>query len=204
MEGDTPSFFNLIHNGLGSHISPAYGGWGGRYILHQTYAETRPIWTNARGARDTVVAENGLAFTSAQATIWRWREAYQHDFAARMDWCVADTFAEANHNPVVICQGDQTKDVIEMQIPSGQRVDLSAEGTYDPDGDRLSYRWFVYSEAGSYKGSVEIKNSLTPQAFFVIPQVDEPKTIHIILEVKDDGRPCLYSYRRVIMNINNG
>jgi len=36
MEGDTPSFFNLINNGLASHISPSYGGWGGRYVLHQT------------------------------------------------------------------------------------------------------------------------------------------------------------------------
>ena len=85
MEGDTPSFIGLISNGLGSRISPSYGGWGGRYALCQTYAETREIWTSARGAQDTVIAENGIEYTSDQATIWRWREAYQHDFAARMD-----------------------------------------------------------------------------------------------------------------------
>ncbi|MBN1804826.1 MAG: DUF1593 domain-containing protein [Sedimentisphaerales bacterium] len=71
MEGDTPSFFNLISNGLGSRISPSYGGWGGRYVLCQTYGETRPIWTNAKGCQDTVAAENGLQYTSAQATIVR-------------------------------------------------------------------------------------------------------------------------------------
>ena len=55
MEGDTPSFLGLIDNGLGWHVSPAYGGWGGRYSLYQSYAESRPIWTNNQDSRDTVV-----------------------------------------------------------------------------------------------------------------------------------------------------
>jgi hypothetical protein len=201
MEGDTPSFFSQISNGLGSHISPSYGGWGGRYVLHQTYAETRPIWTNAGGGTDTVVAENGVTYTSAQATIWRWREAYQHDFAARMDWCVADTFEKANHNPVAVFQDDKSKAVARITVKSGQRVNLTATGTYDPDGNKLSYHWFVYNEAGDFRGTVEIKNSTSPQAYFVAPKVKEAASIHIILEVKDDGQPCLYSYRRVIITV---
>lgn len=201
MEGDTPSFFSLINNGLGSHISPSYGGWGGRYVLHQTYAETRPIWTNARGGPDTIVAENGVRYTSAQATIWRWREAYQHDFAARMDWCVAETFEKANHNPVAVFQGDKSRAVARITVKSGQRVNLSAAGTYDPDGNKVSYNWFVYNEAGDFKGTIEIKNSALPQAYFIAPQVKEAMSIHIILEVKDDGQPCLYSYRRIIITI---
>lgn len=201
MEGDTPSFFNLISNGLGSRTSPSYGGWGGRYVLHQTYAETRPIWTNARGGRDTVVAENGMTYTSAQATIWRWREAYQYDFAAQMDWCVADTYGKANHNPIAVFQGDTSKAVATMRIRPGQRVNLSATGTYDPDGDKVFYHWFVYNEAGNFKGTIEIKNNTSPEAYFVAPQVEDPKLLHIILEVKDDGQPCLYSYRRIIITI---
>jgi hypothetical protein len=201
MEGDTPSFFSLINNGLGSHISPSYGGWGGRYVLHQTYAETRPIWTNARGGTDTVVAENGVTYTSAQATIWRWREAYQHDFAARMDWCVAETFERANHNPVVVFQGDKSKAVARITVKSGQRVNLTAAGTYDPDGNKVSYHWFVYDEAGDFRGPVEVKNSTSPQAYLIAPQVEEATSIHIILEVKDDGQPSLYSYRRIILTV---
>ena len=30
MEGDTPSFLNLIDNGLNAHRHPDWGGWGGR------------------------------------------------------------------------------------------------------------------------------------------------------------------------------
>ena len=201
MEGDTPSFFNLISNGLGSRISPSYGGWGGRYVLHQTYAETRPIWTNARGCKDTVIAENGLPYTSAQATIWRWREAYQHDFAARMDWCVAKTYTRANHNAIAAFDNDKSKAVVKLTVKPEETVKLSAEGTYDPDGDKFSCRWFVYKEAGSYKGSIDIKDDSARQAHFVVPKVKTLCTVHIILEVKDEGRPSLYSYRRIIVNI---
>ncbi|MBM4092048.1 MAG: DUF1593 domain-containing protein, partial [Planctomycetes bacterium] len=67
MEGDTPSFLGLIGNGLAWSASPAYGGWGGRYVLYQSYAETRPIWTDNLDNRDTVEVE-GKLHTSNQAT----------------------------------------------------------------------------------------------------------------------------------------
>jgi hypothetical protein len=101
MEGDTPSFLNLIPNGLAGHVRPDFGGWGGRYVLRQSYGETRPIWTNSR---DTVRIADGSTRTSYQATVWRWRQAYQHDFAARMDWTVRPR-GEANHNPIVVVNG---------------------------------------------------------------------------------------------------
>ena len=201
MEGDTPSFLGLIGNGLGSRKSPAYGGWGGRYVLCQTYAETQPIWTNAEGCQDTVVADDGAAYTTAQATVWRWREAYQHDFAARMDWCVAETYGQANHNPIPAFAGDKTKAIARLTVKAGQRVALDAAGTYDPDEDGLSYRWFVYGEAGSYKGTVPIEGQATPQARLTAPKVNGPKTLHVILEVKDDGAPRLFAYRRIILEI---
>ena len=201
MEGDTPSFLGLISNGLGSRVSPAYGGWGGRYVLYQTYAETQPIWTNAEGCQDTVMADDGVEYTSAQATIWRWREAYQHDFAARMDWCVADTFAQANHNPVAVLGGDRSKAVAYLAVRPGQRVDLNASGTHDPDGDELSYRWFVYREAGSYKGAAEIASPTTREAYMMIPKISAPATIHVILEVKDEGKPSLTAYRRLVLEV---
>ncbi len=201
MEGDTPSFIGLVGNGLGSPVSPSYGGWGGRYVLCQTYAETRPIWTNARGSQDTFIAENGIEYTSDQATIWRWREAYQHDFAARMDWCVAETFEAANHNPVAAFENDKSKAVAKMNVKAGETVKLSAAGSNDPDGDELSYHWFIYREAGTYTGTVDLQDSKQPQASFVAPEVDQAREIHIILELKDDGEPNLYSYRRIVVTV---
>lgn len=201
MEGDTPSFLGLISNGLGSRKSPSYGGWGGRYVLCQTYAETQPIWTNARGCVDTVVAENGLEYSSAQATIWRWREAFQHDFAARMDWCVAETFERANHNPVAAFDNDKSKAIVNLTVKAAETVRLSAAGTYDPDGDKISCNWFVYREAGDYNGEIRISNSDTGKASFTAPAVSKAAEIHVILQLKDDGEPNLYGYRRVIVTV---
>jgi len=201
MEGDTPSFLGLISNGLGSRKSPSYGGWGGRYVFCQTYAEIQPIWTNARGCVDTVVAENGMEYSSAQATIWRWREAFQHDFAARMDWCVAETFEKANHNPVAAFDNDKSKAIVRLSAKANETVTLSASGTYDPDGDKIRYNWFVYSEAGNYSGSIKINGGNTKEANFTAPAVEKPAEIHLILELKDDGEPNLYSYRRVIVSV---
>lgn len=194
MEGDTPSFLNLIQNGLGSHISPTYGGWGGRYELRQSYGETRPIYTNSR---DTVTASDGRTYTSNQATIWRWREAFQHDFAARMDWCVKPR-SEANHNPEVKVNGIGGKDVIRLSAAAGEEIRLVAEGS-DPDGNALSYRWFHYPEAGTSSAPVELRGASTASISFVVPPVKNEGTIHLILEVRDNGSPNLFSYRRIIV-----
>ncbi|MBN1815878.1 MAG: DUF1593 domain-containing protein [Sedimentisphaerales bacterium] len=200
MEGDTPSFLGLIDNGLGSHISPAYGGWGGRYVLHQTYAETRPIWTNVRGSRDTVTADNGITETSDQATIWRWRQAYQQDFAARMDWCVRDP-NQANHNPVAVVNGLGGKEVIHITAKPDVKVTLSAEGSADPDGNTITYSWFQYLEAGTCNKEIQLTGPDTLTASFMTPQDEPGKTIHILLQLQDNGEPNLFSYRRIIVTI---
>lgn len=200
MEGDTPSFLNLIGNGLGSSLSPAWGGWGGRYHLHQSYAETRPIWTHTASARDEVRADDGRVHVSNQATIWRWREAFQHDFAARMDWCVAGDYNGANHHPVVVAAGDRTKHVLRIRARSGETVEVSAAGSTDPDGDELALRWWIYPEAGTYRGKVALSQQ-GPAARFTAPPVGKPADIHLICEARDNGSPNLFAYRRVIVTV---
>ena len=85
--------------------------------------------------------------TSNHATIWRWRSAYQNDFAARMDWTIKP-YAEANHPPL-----PKLAHAHELSARPGERVNLSAEGSSDPDGDALSYEWFYYGEAGTFTTS---------------------------------------------------
>jgi hypothetical protein len=144
MEGDSPSFMYLINNGLGNTEHPDWGSWGGRYELYQARTEkwflepeTRPLWNNAE---DEVFGFDSSWHTSNKATIWRWREAYQNDFEARMDWSIKP-YKEANHPPVV-------KKYIKAKV--GDRTNLSAEGSTDPDGNLLSYKWIYYGEVGTF------------------------------------------------------
>jgi hypothetical protein len=148
IEGDTPAFLSLINNGLVSHLNPTFGGWGGRYVWRQPWLETRPYWTNSRGSRDTVVGTDGKSYTSDQATIWRWRQAFQHDFAARMDWTMKDV-AQANHNPDVIVNGVEGKAPLMLDATVGSAIALDAGRSRDRDGNALQYSWFFYPEAGS-------------------------------------------------------
>lgn len=201
MEGDTPAFLGLVRNGLGWDVSPAYGGWGGRYVLYQAHGETRKIWTNNTTSRDTVTADNGKTETSDPATVWRWREHFQHDFAARMDWCVADTYAEANHNPQPVLNGDKTKNVITLKAKSGSEIVLSAEGTTDPDGNNVKVSWWIYPEAGTPKYSPILTASAGLTTTVKLPPTAKPATVHIILQVEDDGSPHLFAYRRAVLEI---
>jgi hypothetical protein len=209
MEGDTPSFLNLIVNGLSDAEHPEWGGWGGRYELYTPRVrpwhlapETRPIWTDAE---DEVRGIDGRWHTDNHATIWRWRAAFQNDFTARMDWTIKP-YAQANHPPVPLLGHSA-----QLTAKPGERVELSAEGTTDPDGDTLSYEWFYYSEAGTYPLAtgrsgqpLEIKGFDQAHASFVVPASRMPPgrgVMHIILAVTDHGTPSLTRYQRVRITV---
>lgn len=198
MEGDTPSFLGLIRNGLGWTESPAYGGWGGRYVLYRAHGETRPIWTNNATSRDTVTLPDGRTDTSDPATIWRWREHFQNDFAARMDWCVAPDFTDANHNPVVVLNRDTSRRVLQLSAAPGAAIDLSAEGTSDPDHDPLSFKWWIYPEPSTLPGAT--LSDTDGLATTVQLPSDRRGTVHVILQVTDAGAPALTSYRRALIS----
>lgn len=180
-EGDTPAFLYFLNNGLYYPTEPSYGCWGGRFEPQSTYYQ------------DAFDEENSVV--SHRATVWRWREDFQNDFQARMDWCVYPN-SGANHNPMPEVEGE-----LERTVLSNAVVNLNASNSTDPDGNALSYNWFVYQEPGSYTGEVVIQNNTSPTAYFVAPNVNNSKTLHIILSVKDDGQPSLVSYKRLIFTI---
>ena len=183
-EGDSPSFMHQIRVGLGSMESPGYGGWGGRFKREKPGGNT---W---RGA-----ADDG----DLNKPIWRWAEDFQNDWAARADWCVTESFEDANHNPKVVVNGIVGKSIVRIQAKPGSTVKLDAAGSSDPDGDGLSYRWWYYREPSSYQGEVTIENAKSQQPSLVVPADIEDDRFHIILSVRDNGSPNLFAYRRVIV-----
>lgn len=189
-EGDTPSWFYFLQNGLQDSEFPDRGGWGGRF-----HKSERGVW---RDSRDTV---NGQ--TSARTTVWRWRPAFQSEFAARMDWCV-QPFDKANHPPVAVLLGDSTLRTLHRRVQTGQSLTLDATGSSDPDQHRLKYRWWIYAEAGTVDVKfLEIGSPDAPKTEIRISPEMPPGTAHVILEVTDDTTPSITRYRRLILDIQS-
>lgn len=217
VEGDTPAFLSLIPNGLNNAEHPEWGGWGGRYELYQPdfskmkdgssiveiAPETRAIWTNAsdkytpyvHGAYGRTLKRDSMSFENDKVTLWRWRDDFQNDFAARMDWCT-QSFEEANHAPVPVLSHAE-----EITLTAGEGFTLDAFETTDPDGDNLTFLWFHYPEAGSYEGSINLGAENVHRVHLKAPEVDKMETAHIILKVTDKGEPALSAYKRVIITI---
>jgi hypothetical protein len=82
-------------------------------------------------------------------------------------------------------------------------VELSAAGSSDPDKNRLAYRWYVYPEAGTYGRAVSIDRDASQQASLTVPRDAAGKSLHVILEVTDDGQPALTRYRRAVIQVSN-
>ncbi|KXJ93011.1 hypothetical protein Micbo1qcDRAFT_232658 [Microdochium bolleyi] len=154
-EGDTPTFLYLIQNGLGVPEHPEYGSWGGRYALSDAGLALRS--RHYGDVVDTVVGRDGEEHTSNHATVWRWRDAFQNDFAARMQWTLSPDRAAANHHPVISIGGDAGVTPITIAAEAGSTIRIDASGTYDPDcpGEpgatttttpTLTYKWTHYRD----------------------------------------------------------
>ncbi|PXX27388.1 nucleoside hydrolase-like domain-containing protein [Arenibacter sp. ARW7G5Y1] len=217
VEGDTPAFLSLIPNGLNEPEHPEWGAWGGRYELYKpdfsktkkggsivTIApETRPIWTNAVDNYTPYIPKeygrsvkrDTITFKDNKVTLWRWRDDFQNDFAARMDWCT-QTYEEANHPPIPELTHSDL-----LTVSSGEAFSLDAFKSTDPDGDNLSYLWFHYPEESSYKEKIDLGAENVHIVNLRAPEVEKKETVHFILKLSDKGSPALSRYKRVIVTV---
>jgi len=180
-EGDTPAQLWALDNGLRNHEDPTFGGWGGRFVPH-------PDLPNVYV--DIHDGDHGQA-------IRRWMVQVNHDFIAKLDWCVAERFEDANHKPVIHIRGG----VGDRTVRAGKTLTLDARKTKDPDGDRVRLRWWQYREAGTLDETVALNELPDGRVQLVAPQVDRRATLHLILEVQDDGTPTLTAFQRIIVHV---
>jgi hypothetical protein len=186
VEGDTPSFLHVMPNGLSDPDAPDQGSWGGYFAYGPTVDGQTSAWVNQEGAANT---------TCHKYTKSPFFPAAFNDFAARMDWAKDGT---GNRNPVVVVNGSAGLDVLTLKPAAGESVTLDASKTTDPDGDGLTFRWWVYTEAGTYAQNVTVANGSTNEATIAVPTDAAGKSFHVICEVTDDGTPKLTSYRRIV------
>ena len=132
-----------------------------------------------------------------------WVPAFQNDFAARADWCVK-SFKEANHQPEVVVKvkgGHPTTSKLDLDAAPGEIIRMDAGRSADPDKNHLSFKWFHYKDASTCTEDV-ILTQTGARASLTVPADGLPgQTIHIILEVTDDGVPALTRYQRLVITI---
>ena len=210
-EGDSPSYFELLDNGLRSWEDPTWGGWGGRsvkvkehrwsdwptYVLDPDLKYDTPRdqvdYDDPSRARDESPYPRQYDASYPQT---RWIPALQRELAARAEW-QTKTYEDANHPPVVgVADGK-----LDIDVHRGQRVALN--GTVeDPDGDEVMTTWWHYREAGSYPGIADIARPSALNTSFVVPEDAKPgQTIHMILSVRDRAEKSFTRYQRIVATV---
>ncbi len=190
VEGDTPSFLHLMPNGLNNPDIPEQVGWGG-------YSE----W--GRGPD-----HNAYSYVNDTSSIYSICDKYTdyfyaatfNNFAARMDWAKEGV---GNRNPIVVIDGQQGIEILTKKPRQGTTVTLDASDSFDPDGNKLVFKWWIQPEAGTYTEDIQISNSNSSCATVEVPSNSAGKRFHLICEVMDDGTHNLSSYRRIIFEPGN-
>ncbi|WP_020210166.1 DUF1593 domain-containing protein [Gilvimarinus chinensis] len=187
VEGDSPSFFYVLPNGLNYPENPGWGGWGGYFEMAltpdgETYALTNHSQIDA-GAVSRKYEE-------------QFYPAIFNDFVARMDWVKEGT---GNLNPVAVVGDDASLKPVYLTPKAGAKVNLDASASHDPNGDALSFLWWYMPEAGDYEGALKLPGADANSVTIDVPADSAGKSLHIILEITDNGTPNLTAYRRVIL-----
>ena len=219
-EGDTPTFLNLLDNGLRAYEDRRWSGWGGSSrsskvpplgIGNAPIAPAAPgdpgvalglapvanATTTAKPAPPTPAdsAPPPLPATNMAANA-RFFAAAQNDFAARLKWSVTPKFSDANHEPRIRIKGPP-----DISAQPGSTVRLQGEVS-DPDHNTVKVTWWQDSVAGTYPGAVTFSGPVALSTTLRVPDDAQPgQTIHIILEGTDNGAPPLTRYQRLVVRI---
>jgi hypothetical protein len=186
VEGDTPSYLYVWPNGLNDPEHPTYGGWGGIFERGTGPDKETTAYVNQQGTNAGPIARKYET---------RFYPAIFNSFAARIAWAKD---GKGNRNPEVVVNGDGSLAIMKVTPSVGTPVTLDASASKDPDGDKLTFSWWVFTEAGTYTQDVTISGNDSNRATVQVPADSAQKNFHVICEVTDSGEPNLTSYRRII------
>lgn len=221
MEGDSPAMLYNMQNGLNTPEHPEYGSWGGRYTLMDISGATQ-IYSDGV---DYVTGVDNQTHSSGQATVWRWRQAYQYEFANRMAWSLTSDYSACIHPPKVTVNGSRGCAPMHMTAAPGAQFTLDASASVDPDSNgtgSLDYEWFHYQEPtleGRYSDynppnhvphlnftcsgiDCSIVSFNLPDADSACPNVDGScQSYHVVVAVTAKVEMPMTRYKRVIVEV---
>ena len=184
VEGDTPSFLYVMPNGLNDPEDPHQAGWAGYHERGLCADSLTTAWTSWMDPVRSISVGYKTRFYPDEIA----------DFMARMQW--ADE-GRGNRNPKVIINHTEGIQPIYIRAKAGESFCLDASKSVDPDGDKLSFRWWQQPEIG--KTTLTLHHTDESKMTVQIPVDAKSDTIHFICEVHDDGPFHLVSYRRIIV-----
>ena len=187
VEGDTPSFLYVMPNGLNDPEDPYQAGWAGYHERGLCPDSLTTAWTSW----EEPVRSISIGYKK------RFYPDELNDFIARMQW--ADK-GQGNRNPqIVIGSEEKGLSPFFIKAKAGDTIQLDASRSEDPDGDALTFLWWLQPEFG--KGKVQIMDPTTPATTVKIPSDAQGQTYHLICEVHDNGPYHLVSYRRICLKV---
>ena len=188
VEGDTPSFLNVMPNGLNDPERPEQVGWGGCHQFGLSPDGETFAWTNWQEPLKGI----------SNAYEHRFYPDEFNDFAARMQWAAE---GQGNRNPVVRIDGREGLRPIEVTAHAGECLRFDASASSDPDGDALRFDWW-FQEFPWETSFPELTDPSAPEAVFTVPADAEPgRQYHLVCEVHDEGPFQLAAYRRMVVNV---
>ncbi len=132
-EGDSPSFFFAIDNGLRSYEDPSWGGWAGRFDkanpdqpneYRDVIGEGGP---NNGGSAYTPVTEDvvpeGSTVLPKNYVFSRWVPDFQAEYSAHAKWSVTSNYKYANHHPKAAVMNG-----LDLTVTPGQPQDTQNPG----------------------------------------------------------------------------
>lgn len=200
-DGDSGCYFNMIDNGLRAWQDDTWGGWAGRRDPSReisSYAP-RPMITNLNTlnknprALSAQMLPSQVSQTHKESILPNFYHERMDQEAARMKWSNTPKYEDANHFPEISGPFD-------IQAKPGKTVKLNVKVS-DPDGDNLTLNWLQF-KVGTYQGTVSVENPKSAKTTFVVPaDAKSGETIHLVLQVQDDGQFNLIRYHRIVITV---
>ncbi len=194
-EGDSPTYIILFPWGFRTLENFGWGGLAGRYHKvenqYNSKGEALNLWDVSQ---DAYTDRDGK--TADTESMWPYVADIQRDFAARVAWVDAKTFAEGEHAPALRLQ-----EGTDLTAAPGDACVLHALAS-SPDKTDLTLSARVYPEISAPWGR---NLPIRPEgnAFrFTIPASAAPgEQLHLIFRVRSGGRHRLSRFAHAILTV---